>query len=228
MKSATRYLLGAVVAALLGSVCLAAGLLQRDIAHAQQDVVTQNYDRPEATFETAERYFEYGSRVPGVGNGPLNDVRARRAALHYWQRHYGMVVPEQGDPVGAIAPDNVDLQLVVANAVYRTRQSQAKDRESTLEALNAGINAYLTALKNSRRREDAAFNYEYLLRLRDELEKGRRKPGLADGEESPLGRAASLNKPILNKSDFKTIVPLEPNEQDKADAGKGGPIKRKG
>lgn len=228
MKKAIRYLAAAVVAALLGGVSLTAGLLQRDIAHAQQHMVAQRHDEADATFETAERYFEYGSRIPGIGSARLNEVRARRAALHYWQRDYGTIVPPQPDPVGAIPNDNVDLQFIVANAVYRIQLAQAKDRESTLQALNAAINAYLVVLKNSARREDAAFNFEYLVRIRDEFERGRRKPGLAVPEEnSPLGRAASPERPS-NMKDFKTYIPLSPSEQDKAAAGKGAPIKRKG
>ena len=229
MKSAIRYLVGAVAAAVLGGVCLASGVLQRDMAHAQRDVALQKYGEADITFERAERYFEYGSRIPGVGNRLLNDVRARRAASHYWQRQYGMVASDQGDPTSAIPRDNVDLQFIVANAVYRAHQSRARDRATLIEALNAGINGYLVVLRNSTRREDAAFNYEYLVRLREEIEKGRRKQDPGGGEsESPLGSAATPEKSTGDMKNFKTYVPLTPTELDKADSGKGQPIKRKG
>lgn len=229
MKSAIRYLVSAVGAAVLGGVCLASGYLQRDMAHAQQEVALQKYGDADITFERAERYFEYSSRIPGVGNRLLNEVRARRAASHYWQRQYGMFVPDQGDPTSAVPRDNVDLQFIVANAVYRAHQSQARDRATLIEALNAGINGYLVVLKNSTRREDAAFNYEYLVRLREDIEKGRRKQDPGGGElESPLGSAATLEKSASDMKNFKTYVPLTPNELDKADSGKGQPIKRKG
>lgn len=228
MKSAIRYFVGAVVAAVLGGVCLAIGFLQRDMAHAQRDVALQKYSDADITFERAERYFEYGSRVPGVGNRLLNEVRARRAASHYWQRQYEMLAPDQGDPTIAIPPDNVDLQFIVANAVYRAHQSRARDRATLIEALNAGMNAYLVVLKNSARREDAAFNYEYLVRLRDDVEKGRRKQDPGAELESPLGSAATPEKSAGDMKNFKTYVPLTPTELDKADSGKGQPIKRKG
>jgi hypothetical protein len=216
------------VVALLGAVCLRAGRLERDIAGAQQDVVTEHYDRPDATFETAERYFEYGSRIPGFGNGPMNDMRARRAAVHYWQHEYDKVVPEQEDPVAAIPPDNIDLQVIVANAIYRVRRAEAKDKDSTIEALNSAINAYSTALKNARRREDAAFNYEYLLRLRDQVEKGRGKPALPnESAESQYGRTAiSVERGEINK--FKVLVPLDQEQPTESGAGKAAPLKRKG
>ena len=227
MKKVIRYFLGAVVVALLGALCLAGGRLERDIASAQRDVATEHYDRPDATFEIAERYFEYGSRIPGVGNGPVNDMRARRAAVRYWQHQYDKLVPQQEDPVAAIPPDNVDLQVIVANAIYRVRRAEAKDRDSTIEALNASISAYATALKNSTRREDAAFNYEYLLRLREQFEKGR-KPELPS--EPEIGPHGTVAVPVSRDGEaikFKVLVPLE-DEPSESGAGKAAPRKRKG
>lgn len=231
MRAIAGYLLGVVLLALIGGVCLAAGLLDRDLALAQQDLVALNYDGPDATFEKAERYYAYSSRLPWVGDDVLNDVRARRAALQYWQRRYASIVPEQDDPVAGVAEDNVALQLVVANAVYRTRQTQAKDKQTTLEALDSGILGYLTVLKNAGRQEDAAYNYEYLVRLREELLKGRRKPGLVSVEEttSPHGRAGAPPEQETD-GEFKVYVPLESDERDMSGgkSGKATPIQRKG
>jgi hypothetical protein len=131
--------------------------------------------------------------------------------------------------VAAIPPDNVDLQVIVADAIYRAGRAAAKDRASTIEALNSAISAYATALKNSRRREDAAFNYEYLVRLRDEFEKERRKPELTEGqEENPFGRAAAPFTRNGDTSKFKVLVPLQSSEPSESGAGKAAPMKRKG
>lgn len=227
MKAIAGYLLAALVLALVGAVCLAAGLLERDMARAEQSLMAMKYDEPDQTLATAERYFEYGSRLPGIGNGPVNDVRARRAALRYWQRQYGAIVPRQPDPVSGVPADNIELQLVVANAVYRSSQTRAKDRQTTLQALDAGIQAYLAVLKNATRQEDAAYNYEYLVRLRDDILKGRAKPGQGEPND-PHGRAGGP-PPDRELSKFKVYIPLDSEEREKAgQAGKGGPIKRKG
>lgn len=228
MKAIAGYLFAAVLLALVAAVCLAAGLLERDMAHAEQGLMAMKYDEPDQMLAMAERYFEYGSRLPGFGNGPLNEVRARRAALRYWQRQYGAIVPRQLDPVSGVPVDNIELQLVVANAVYRSGQLQAKDRQTTLQALDAGIQAYLAVLKNATRQEDAAYNYEYLVRLRDDILKGRGKPGQRAEPNDPHGRAGAP-PPDRELSKFKIYVPLESEERDKAgEAGKSGPIKRKG
>ena len=232
MKGITGYLLGAVVVALLGGVCLAAGLLERQMARAQQQFAALDYVEPDATFETAERYFEYGSRLPWIGSGPLNDVRARRAALRYWQQQYGTIVPRQIDPVGAIASDNIELQLVVANAVYRAGQAGADDRQAALEALDAGIGAYLSVLENATRHEDAAYNYEYLVRLRDDIDQ-ERLAGFPEAEEDgPLGREGGPLVPGGGDTiDFRIYIPVEPEELFRGqggDAGQAGPSERKG
>ena len=84
MKGISGLLLAAVALALLGGVLTTAGVLERDMADAQASVTAMSYDAAEETFDRAERYYEYGSHLPWIGNGPVNDVRARKAALHYW------------------------------------------------------------------------------------------------------------------------------------------------
>ena len=226
MKGIGGFLLGAIALALVGGVCLAASMLDRELAHAQEHVVSGDYDEPVAILDTTERYFEYVSHFPWIGNGPVNDVRARKAALRYWQRQYSKIVPEITDPVGNIASDNIELQLVVANAMYRIGQTEAKDGQITRAALDAAINSYLTVLKNASRQEDAAYNYELLLRLRDDLAKGRRKVE-SIGVRGPHG---SSGAPLSQgKSEFKIYIPLQSDEIDKSvTAGKAPPIKRKG
>ena len=230
MKSITGYIISAVVFALVGGALLAAAYLDRDLATAQEHVAAQKYDDVEPTYETAEKYYDYASHVPGIGDGPANDIRTKHATLHYWQKDYAAVIPQPTDPVGSVAQDNTDLQLVVANAVYRNAQPKMKDKESTLAALDQGIAAYVAVLKNSPRNEDAAFNFEYLVRLRDEIDKGKRKPGPQEMVlKGPDGAAGAPPQIDSSMSDFKIYIPLESQErQDQGVAGKAAPGKRKG
>ena len=82
MKGITGYLFIAAGLALAGTVCLGAGLLDRDMAHAQQSVAALKYNEADQTFATAERYFEYSSRLPWIGNGDCawNGLIRRRTA----------------------------------------------------------------------------------------------------------------------------------------------------
>jgi hypothetical protein len=118
----------------------------------------------------------------------------------------------------AVPADNVELQMVVANALYRVGQTQAKDRPTTLQALDVGAEAFLTVLKNARRNDDAAHNYEYVVKMREELTRNRRKPGLPVAEPgTPLGRPGAVAKNKTGDA-FKVYVPLESEEREEADA----------
>jgi hypothetical protein len=230
MKGITGYVLSAIALTLLGGALLVAAGLDRDVATAQEHVVAQKYDDVEQAYEKAEKYYDYASHVPGVGTGPANEVRAKHATLHYWQKDYAAVIPQPTDPVGSVPQDNPDLQLVVANAVYRIAQSKMTDKETTMAGLDQGILSYVTVLKNSPRNEDAAFNFELLVRLRDELDKGKRKPGPAELVlKGPDGAAGAPPNIDSSMSDFKIYIPLESQErQDQGVAGKAAAGKRKG
>ncbi|HXD73846.1 MAG TPA: hypothetical protein VN628_08925 [Vicinamibacterales bacterium] len=230
MKGITAYLVLAVALALLGAGLMKAASLDRDLAAAQEHVVAQKYDDVEPTYETAEKYYDYASHIPGIGAGPANDIRTLHATLHYWQKDYAAVIPQQSDPVGSVPADNPDMQLVVANAVYRVNQTKMKDKETTIAALDQSILTYVTVLKNAPRNEDAAYNFELLVRLRDEIDKGKRKPGPSEMVlKGPDGAAGAPPQIDSSMSDFKIYIPLESQErQDQGVAGKAAAGKRKG
>jgi hypothetical protein len=228
MKTIAGYLLGAVAMVLVGVGCLGIGVLNRDMADAQQQVASAEYDKPLQTYQGAERYYTYASRLPWIGNGPLNDVRAREAALHYWQKRYGAIVPKVDDPIASTPADNVGLQFVVANAVYREGLTHAKDRPTTIAALDGAISAYASVLRNAPRHDDAAYNYEYLVKLRADLNKGRRKMPPLEAN-SPDGRRGGT-PPEADTAQHKVYVPLDSEEIDKNSdkAGKQAPMRKKG
>lgn len=230
MKSVIGYVVAAIVVTFLGGVLLTASRLDRSLAESQENLVTQKYAESLATFDTAERYYGYASRLPWIGSAPLNDVRARRATTQYWQRQYAAIVPQGTEPVATVDEDNIALQMVVANAVFRIGQAGSKNKQSTLDALDTSINAYLTVLKNTPRHENAAYNYEYLVRLRQEVEKGRRKPGEGEGEDGPEGRGGGPTPEQGNMNDFKIYIPLESEElqQGSGSSGKAAPTEKKG
>ena len=228
MKGIVGNLLVAAVLALAGAGFLAAGFINRDMARAQQGVMSLKYDEADKVFANTERYFEYASHLPWVGDAPLNDVRTRRAELRYWQGEYAAISspkPESGNGTGT---ENVALQLVAANAGYRAGLLEAKDKQATIQAVEAGMQAYLGVLKSTTREEDAAYNYEYLVRLRDDLLEGRANFRVPKSQFDPNG----LSGAILSRGDgaqFKTRIPLQNEERDKAaGAGKIPPAKKKG
>jgi hypothetical protein len=234
MKEIAGYLIAAMVFAALGIVCLGVSRVDRVMADAQQAVVTADYAGANAALAEVERYYQYVNRVPWIGTGPANDLQWRRATLAYWQRQYSALAPpDRTDPVADVPADNVPLQLIVANAVYRAGQPRAKDRASALAVLDATISAYRAVLNNAghpedaRNAEDAAHNYEYAVRLRDEILKGRRRALPPPTSDDAFGTEGRPERAEFERQ-FQQYVPLEKEERETPAAGVSDPPPRKG
>jgi hypothetical protein len=234
MKATLACLVGAIILVIFGAVCLGASRLDRQLAHAQESSLTADYDSADAALGVVERYYQYASRLPWVGDGPVGAVRARRAAVNYWQRKYGAVAPtDRTDPVGEVAIDNVPLQVIVADSVYRNGQARAKDRAAMLQMLEGAIDAYHTVLRNAQRPEHApyaeaaAYNYEFVVRLRNDIVNGRRRALPVTRDEPAFGSEGKPEDPAF-QNQFKQYVPLEKQERENSDPGKFPPPVRKG
>lgn len=230
MKNITSLVLGAVLFAVIGMAALTASRFQRQMADAHEQIATLQYPAAKGSLDAAEGYLEYAGWIPGVGESSLREVRARKAALLYWQGDYESVLPAQAEPVALVDESNVELQLVVANAAHRFAQARAKDRDSMLQALNDAASGYATVLRNDIWHEDAAYNYEYIIRLRDEIARGRRPPVPQQQEgAADLGEQGAPS-PDTSLKGFQIYVPLEGNERtpEGGEAGKAGEKQRKG
>lgn len=230
MKAILGFLAGAAALALVGGVALSAARYERHMADAQQQAATGQYVQASESLDEAEGYLSYARWVPGVGEAADREVAARRAALLYWQRQYSDLLPPQPEPVAAVDEANVDLQLIVANAAFRANPVQAKDRESLVRALDEAASGYLTVLKNDRANEEAAYNYEYAIRLRDEAARSRRQPQPPpEDEDSAMGESGAPAE-TTSSGEFKIYVPREGDERNPegGEAGKSSPRERKG
>ena len=230
MKGTIIWGIAAALLAVTGVVCLRIATVEHLVADAQQDLATLNYERAAQSLDEAEASIGLARWVPGFGPGALDEVRARRGALHYWQRQYEELLPEGADPVAAMEEGSLDLKLTVANAVYRQNQGRynAKDRDATRQALEESASAYFAVLKNSEWREDAAYNYEYTIRLRDEQAKGKQPPEGGDASKGDMGQGGQPSESTSQKG-FQIYIPLESQEKPLGgDAGKAPPKDRKG
>jgi hypothetical protein len=223
------YLIAAVVLALAGGVSLGVGAFERHMAAAEEGLVTLRYDEAAASLAEAGRYAEYGRWIPGTGGPVARALRTREAALQYWQRQYDALLPRESDPVGAVDADNAALQLLVADSAYRAVQGRAVGREATIQLLDETIAGYVTVLSGDTWDERAAYNYEYLVRVRDELARGRRQslPPPDEQDAAPGEPGAPAASPDMKS--FEIYIPLEGEERNKAsEAGKAAPNARKG
>ena len=214
-----------------GYASLGVARLEGHMADAQQRLATLQYDAAKDSLAEAAQYANQARWVPWLGRDDRQEIRARTAALQYWKREYDELVPAQAEPVAAVGDDNVELQLVVANAAYRMGQGRSKDRAATMKALEEAASGYLTVLKNNTWHTEAAFNYEYIVRLRDELAKGKQppQPPKDQTEESDNGESGAPS-PATTSKGFQIYIPLEQGEKNPSggEAGKAAPKERKG
>ena len=227
MKSVAACLIAAAVFAAVGVVALTASRLEGQLAEAQQRAATLQYNLARQNLDAADGYLRYAQWVPRLGTDTVREVRARQAALQYWEGQYEKVLPAQAEPVAAVDESNVELQLVVANAAYRVGLKGVTDKIAAVQALNEAANGYQTVLKNNWH-EEAAYNYEYVVRLRDEVQKGRRPPA-EPTQGNDLGESGAPS-PATSTKGFQIYVPLQGDEKspEGGDAGKAGQKERKG
>jgi hypothetical protein len=200
MKGFAAYLLVALLLAAASLFAFGSGVFERNLAEAQQNVATDRFDAAEDRLADAGQYASYARWIPQLGARAERDLATRRAALQYWKKDYASVLPRETDPVGAVDSSNVDLQLVVANASFRKAQLGITDKAVQLQALDEAIGSYMAVLKNDSWNADAAYNYEYLLRLRTEIAQGKRKPGALQEKTDNLGEQGT---PAQNSSTKK-------------------------
>src|SRR6185503_7782095 len=222
----------ALVAAVLSGVAYLTGRMatvERHLADTREALATQDYAQAAGSVDAATASLGWARYVPGFGTRVQREARAYNAAILYWEREYDTLVPDGQDPVSAIEEGNADLQLVVANAAYRKNQKRYTDPAATKQALLESAATYLTVLKSGTWHEDAAYNYEYVIRLRDEQARGRRPPdGNDPGEKADNGEGGAPSE-ASSQQGFQIYIPLESTEKPAGgDAGKAPPKERKG
>lgn len=231
MRDAARHVVVAVALALVAGVIFAGAVVQRQIAEGQRDVATLNLNRAATTFAEVDARLRYTESVPWLLRRTRHDVESRRAAVRYWRREFETLVAEYPDVGQPDIRDNLPLQLTLATAYVRAGEATADgDRALMLGELDRAINIYLQVLQNTEGHRDAAFNYEYLVRLRDEIAAGgdvpqRRPP-------SPLGRPGNNDEMDMeDMSDIKVYVPVDMLNREASDEptlGSDAPLRRRG
>ena len=231
MTTKPGYLLAAVALAFCGAGCLLWSKPQTTLAQTHLSLATQQYAGVRETLTTLEADYKRVALLP-FARATLEGIRADLAGLSYWQRDYRALLPTHGDPLAGIGPDNVRLQTIVANAVFRDRYSSAKDQKSRIEALDAAIAAQLSVLRSVPDQAGVAYNYEYLVRLRSLAASKSGPPKAGEGgDQGVLGHLGGEPQ-AADPTDLKIHVPLESRElQDQKEgreAGKTAPRERKG
>lgn len=230
---------GLILAALLfaaGTVTLRESRHITRMAEAQRSLSTLRYVDDDGLGDEATLL----SRLPapiGLGEG----VETRHTAtVNYWKARY-TALTDMAAPGNGPAIQDAQVLFLAANAAFRTSAPQSEDKKGVVSRLDAVVQAYADVLRRDPNLSDAAFNYEFVVKLRDQIAKGPRglKPSPKKAERPDESVDLPTGPTIHGRpggppesesmSDFKTVTPMRYDErEEQMDPGKGQKIQRKG
>ena len=229
IRTALRYL---VVAILLGAVAVAllqAAHLERRVAQADQQMATLNLSSAGQAYDEVADSLALLERLPWLLTGTRDAVAVRQAAVRYWRGDYAPLVAEYTSADSPSMAGNLDLQFVVANADHRLVQRPSSSKEIALGTLDHAIESYQRLLEGNEGHLEAAFNYELMVRLRNEIAAGDEVP-----EFSRPNVPGNPGDPMEDEEmeDVQIYVPrdslIDPDESEDPTIGEGAPIRRRG
>lgn len=250
MNSLTARIVLATGLLTLGVLCWRAGRLEGRMAEASRDLAMLRYASPIDAYDDIAGSIGLADRFTRAVLGRSNDLGRQRATAQYWLADLATLQPER-DSDGRLLDDDPRRLFVGANAAYRAATGAGADDAVVAERLEGVLAAYADVLRVDPTHADAAYNYEFVARLRAALSAGRRptmtkfgavgddtdaapgsEPAAFDGgmPDGPtlhgVPGAPPLDVPV---DQFKVHVPLRPTErQESNDAGKGPRKSRKG
>jgi hypothetical protein len=204
--------------------------LAASVADARQDIATFDYRATDA-LEPRGAVSDY---MPGDRRRLGDDIRIAKAHVAYWLGRYESVAADTEGRADA------ETLLAAANAAFRSAQRDSVIGPAAVQRLDGVLQAYAAAMKASPN-ADAAYNYEYVARIRDQVAhapQGRivRSPGsngLVMGGDLPAGPtihgSPGTPPPDAKTEEFKTIMPMEYGDREaQPEATPGAKRERKG
>lgn len=220
----------AIVLAIAAWLSWSEAKLTREVGDAREQIATLQFGNVPAALDTDATLSEY---LPGRRR--LSDeVRVATATVAYWLGRYDSVAADTNN-----AEADADLLLSAANAAFRQSQRDPLTGPAGVQRLDGVLSAYASALKAAPRHRDAAFNYEYVARVRDQVARapGRAlKPApasLATGGDLPAGPTIhgrpGAPPPEAKMEELEMLAPMEYGDREaQPEATPGAKRERKG
>src|SRR5262245_36531448 len=216
MKSVGAYVTLVIVLVVAGGIAWFASKSEERLAAAEYSLVTLRYDRAATELQDATRP---GLLDPLVRR--LSPVASDESATaQYWT----------GDDEALSSSDDPAVKLLAANAEYRALRRNGAPWQAAVGRLDAIAKKYADVIRLQPENEDAAFNYEFVLRLRSTLAGSRQ--ALVPAEPAAgltVHGTAGAPPEETDAKKFKMIVPMLPDERQEAEeAGRAARKIRKG
>ena len=223
MRTIAGHVVVVIVLLAGGEVFRRTATFEDALSSAEERLTTEN---PADTLprEDDERAVPLGASLPVVGSSIKADLRRQRALAAYWRADYqALKAPEpEGEPADG------DTRFVAANAMFRDLARQPMTSQALVRGLDVVLKAYVSVLEVDPNAVDAAYNYEFVSRVRGILAAGRASSIQLQSEPKLEGDKGAPPKET-NSKEFNIIVPLSPDErQEQVDPGGGAVLQRKG
>ena len=218
MRSSTWFA-QAIIALLLvaaGAILWRSSEMERRLAAAERDLVTLRYD---AAGEGAKQPGgRLAALMPGAGR-TSGDAKTVETTAAYWEGNYEAVA------------DNAEAKLLAANAGYRNMRKAGGSWQAVVGRMDTLVKQYAEILRDDPGNAEAAFNYEYIVRLRQVIAARKQPVAPVDATDSGLTIHGFAGAPPeeADMKKFKMVVPMRPDERLEAEkAGKGTTKVKKG
>jgi hypothetical protein len=202
------------------------------VAEAKQDIATLDHNNLDAITPRSS----LSDYLPGERRRLSDDVRIAKATVAYWLGRYGAVAADTTD-----VESDAAILLTAANAAYREAQRDPAVGPAAVQRLDGVLQAYASALKASPRNVEAAYNYEYVARIRDQVARSPQgriagsttAAGPVMGGDLPAGPTIhggpGAPPPDAKMEELQTIAPMEYGDREaQPEATPGAKRERKG
>ena len=141
------------------------------------------------------------------------DPEAQRhaAVTRYWRREWDL------DKRVDAEPDDIAAQTIAANATYRRLRS-ADAAPMNTDRLDEALQAYASVLRNGFDRE-AAYNYEFIVRQRDQAARARTSAKLPSriarpSRPSTIHGREGTEPPTTKGEEFEVLTPMDYGDRE--------------
>jgi len=218
MKRLLAYLSVITVLLALAATAFAFRSYQNKMAVASEAFSALDFDKTSLTYDEIEGDLGKWRLSRILLSRQIADVRDRRDEVRYWQKDYDHLIIKVRD-----AEDSEDMELsqrikfVATNALYRSIVAET-DRKTLVTELTGIADRYKNIVDNNPENFDAAFNYEYLLRMIEKASNSKQKLPLESNGQVIHGlEGGTLEAEGADK--IKIFVPKGDEPDDSAGTG---------
>ena len=247
MKAALYQLVAISLVIVAGAFCWTAARVQQGRVERDTRIVTLRLDGlpedPDRTGATAQSWRRY---LPWNNASVVLENRRRNWTARYWQARYDTLSQQDGRGVSIL--DDPALVFLAANGSYRIGELERDDWRLSLPRLDAILRSYAEVMTIRPGDLDAAYNYEYIVRLRDAITHGRftsiesshavaHTPARGAPAAGASGQAATLHgragrrARVPDMNEFRIIIPRAGDEKaspSDVESSRGQTKRRKG